>query len=208
MDPAHLSWIVYKVIQTEALNRFLHYSPRRCICTKQKIRYGEEEASEILYRLFGIQTIRADDGHYENMPDLRIVNSDRYIEVTHTYHDFDAAKRFPEMSDFFSRNNAYSANSIQERITTKGAKYLNRNGKIDLFCFATAKEIVDLTNLIAHPADRLKPFTECVSCAPFQRIYLCEFDIFTRTDMYCINALRLEYITEIETRKLYIITRS
>lgn len=141
------------------------------------------------------------------MPDLRIVNSDRYIEVTHTYHDFDAAKRFPEMSDFFSRNNAYSANSIKERVVTKGTKYLNRKGKIDLFCFATAKEIVDLTNLIAHPSDCFEAFAECVSQAPFQMIYLCEFDIFTRTDMYCINTLRLERIAEIATRKLYIITR-
>lgn len=141
------------------------------------------------------------------MPDLRIVNSDRYIEVTHTFHDFDAAKRFPEMSDYFSRNNAYSANSIKERIAVKGAKYLNRKGKIDLFCFATAKEIVDLTNLIAHPSDWLELFAECVSQAPFQMIYLCEFDIFTRTNMYCVGTLRLERIMEISARKLCIITR-
>lgn len=185
------------------------YRPRRCICTKHKIRYGEEEASEILYRLFGIQTIRADDGHYENMPDLRIVNSDRYIEVTHTYHDFDAAKRFPEMSDFFSRNDAYSASSIQERIDTKGAKYLNRKGKIDLFCFATAKEIADLANWLERSFnEQYGLLVDSISSSPFGSLYICEFDIFSSTDMYAIGSLYIDRSTQIQEKHLYSITRT
>lgn len=48
---------------------------------------GELEAKEII-ELMGIELIHNDDNSEENMPDFKFANTDEYLEVTHTKHNY------------------------------------------------------------------------------------------------------------------------
>lgn len=143
------------------------------------------------------------------MPDLQIVNSDRYIEVTHTGHDFqDAIDSYPleKGLPIFE----YSFSDILSRIKRKSKKYENRRGKIDLFCFATTDEIASFLNLFQDSIREnfyKSQFINCIQKSPFNSIFLCEFDIHSASDKYCVDELHSTHKMRLGGKTLHIIER-
>ena len=138
-----------------------------------KLKKGEQQAKLILEKKgYIFDNNYWDDNSKESMPDLRYATGN-YLEVTHTKHNHIKVDIENEIHSI--------DNIIFEIKEDKGLKYRNRSYGIDLFCFITEKEYADLEkNLKEYPNNNATLFIRTVLESPFERIYLCVWDLNNR----------------------------